>query len=54
MKRLTIYLRNQKRVAIEGEEKLFNVKTFKGIYEENIKHILSRYNKKDILKYEIR
>ena len=50
MKRLTIYLRNQKKVTIEGKEKLFNVKSYHNVSEEDAKRIIYSFKRDHVQK----
>ena len=53
MKRLTVYLKNQTKIEINGKKKLFNVKSFHHVTEQDVMKLLSTFNNKDIVKYEL-
>lgn len=53
MKRLTVYLKNQKKIDINGKKRTFNVKSFHHVRERDVMRILSLFEKKDIVKYEL-
>jgi hypothetical protein len=53
MKRLTVYLKNQKKLENDGKKKLFNVKSFHKVTEQEAMTIVSSFNQNDVLKYEL-
>ena len=53
MKRLTVYLKNQKKVESDGKKKLFNVRSFHRVSNQDAMRLVSTFNQKDVLKYEL-
>ena len=53
MKRLTVYLKNQKKVEIDGKRKLFNVKSYHHLNEQEAATLVASFNQKDLVKYEL-
>jgi len=53
MKRLTVYLKNQKKIEINGKRKLFNVKSFHHLKEQDAATLLASFDQKDLVNYEL-
>ena len=53
MKRLTVYLKNQKKLENDGKKKLFNVKSFHHVTEHEAMRLVATFDQKDLIKYEI-
>lgn len=53
MKRLTVYLKNQKKVEIDGKKKLYNVKSFHHVSDEDAAKLVATFNQREIVKYEL-
>ena len=53
MKRLTVYLKNQKKVEVDSKKKLFNVRSFHHVTEAEAMRLLTTFEKKDVVKYEL-
>jgi hypothetical protein len=53
MKRLTVYLKNQKKVENDGKKKLFNVRSFHKVTYQDAMRLVATFDQRDVVKYEL-